>query len=165
MMLTQARLKEVLHYDPETGEFRRPKRIGSRGRVCGGHLLGHWNETVGYLEIRIDWVLYLAHRLAWFYMTGEWPDRVDHENRVKTDNRWTSLRNGTGSFNLQNRKTANSNNKSGYLGVTTDERRGSYSARIMLDGIGKHLGVFDTPEHAHYAYVKAKRELHPGCTI
>lgn len=163
MKLTQERLKEVAVYNPITGEFRRPERIGSRGRMRGGHLLGHVHRTLGYIQIRIDFILYFAHRLAWLYMTGEWPDHVDHINMVKTDNRWVNLRSGTGSFNLQNRRAPNSNNMSGYLGVVRS--KGKYAARIMLNGRGIHIGTFADPERAHLAYVKTKRELHPGCTI
>ena len=83
--ITEARLKERLHYDPDTGIFtwlkmsRQPKRLGS---VAGG-------RCDGYIQIYLDGLIYRAHRLAWLYMTGEWPvGYLDHKNGVRDDNRW-----------------------------------------------------------------------------
>ena len=153
--LTAERLREVLQYDPETGVFTRlVDRGGRKVGVVAGSVTGH-----GYTSIQIAGVRYLAHRLAFLWMTGEWPiDDVDHINGVAGDNRWSNLRPATRAENMQNQRRAQSNNKLGLLGVCRDGNR--FSARIKVDGQRIHLGLFATPEQAHAAYLDAKRRLH-----
>lgn len=98
VQLTVTRLRELLHYDSETGDFRWLK--GTRGH--------HANRIVRagksrYIKIKIDQKIYLAHRLAWLWMTGMFPVReIDHINRNRYDNRWTNLRDVTRSQNRLN---------------------------------------------------------------
>jgi hypothetical protein len=100
--LTQARLKELLHYDPESGAITWASRPSSRVKV--GMLAGKVHPTQGYRQVRADKSLYYAHRLAWLYMTGEWPAAdVDHINHVRDDNRWSNLRGATRSQNITSR--------------------------------------------------------------
>jgi hypothetical protein len=97
-------------------------------------------------------------------MTGRWPQfEIDHRNGIHDDNRWENLRDGTKSYNLQNQRKAHRNNKIGLLGV--GKKRDGFQARIHLNGKTRYLGSFPTPELAYAAYLEAKRELHPGCTI
>jgi hypothetical protein len=122
----------------------------------------------GYISIGVDGTHYLAHRLAWLYVYGEWPTawpagQVDHINRIKTDNRIANLRIVTSSENKQNRELPHANNRLGFLGV---KRNGSkFMARIMLHGKVKHLGTFDTPELASAAYKSAKTTVHSGALV
>jgi hypothetical protein len=156
--LTQARLKELLHYDPETGVFTwlvwRPNgvKVGDVAGVVHGH--------TGYLRIKIDRRQYAAGRLAWLYMTGAFPAfRIDHEDTDKLNNRWCNLRPASASQNAANR-TAPRNNTSGYKGVHYTRARTSYkkwAAHIRVDGVLKTLGYFSKPEEAHAAYVQAAR--------
>src|SRR5690606_34614864 len=89
-MLTQQRLKELLYYDPETGIFTRlVGRSGPRARA--GDVAGSDNGK-GYIRIYVDGRPYKAHRLAWFYMHGEWPEEIDHRNGERADNRLSNLR-------------------------------------------------------------------------
>lgn len=112
----------------------------------------------GYLTVRIFGRSYKAHRLAWLYMTGAWPALdVDHKNGVHDDNRWDNLREVTMSVNQQNQRKAQRGNVVGLLGVSA--KRKKFSARIHLNGKTILLGVHDTPEMAHAAYLKAKREI------
>lgn len=102
--LTHARLLELLHYDPDFGEFRNRVRRGMTGRA--GAVSGNARHSGGYRQMQVDGVVYLCHRLAWFYMTGGWPPpglEIDHINRDRTDNRWSNLRVVTRSFNSSNR--------------------------------------------------------------
>ncbi len=93
-MLTQAELKAVLHYDPETGIFT---RYGHN--KCGS------KTYQGYIGIGIKRKTYYAHRLAWLYMTGVWPSKeIDHKNRIRDDNRWVNLREATRSMQSRNRR-------------------------------------------------------------
>ncbi len=159
--VTQKRLKELLHYDPETGIFRWTYR-DNRWRRVGG--TAGTNKT-GYLVIYIDGLQYGAHRLAVLYMTGRFPpDEVDHKNGKRSDNRWENLRECTHGFNGQNLRKANSRSETGLIGAHPNSRN-SYMARIQVGGKQLYLGNFKTAQEANAAYVSAKRRLHPGCTI
>lgn len=158
--LTQARLKELLHYDEFTGIFRWRVNVSSTGRV--GNIAGA-NHLAGYVVIRLDKRLYLAHRLAALYMEGEFPPAlIDHKDMNKSNNAWENLRHATKSQNGQNKKLAQGNNaKTGLLGVFWSEQQQKWGAKVNLNRKQHHAGFFETPELAHAAYVKLKRELHP----
>ncbi|MBV9127076.1 MAG: HNH endonuclease [Verrucomicrobia bacterium] len=147
--LTRARLRELLHYDPDTGEFRWWKRVGNEVRL---------GEKAGYLEIRIDKRVYQAHQLAWRYMTGHWcRPLVDHRDGDATNNRWTNLRRATPSQNNANSRRPR-HNTSGYKGVSL-RKSGRWQAVICNKGRLISLGTFATPEAAHAAYAAAARKL------
>lgn len=106
--------------------------------------------------IRVDGVLFKAHRLAWLYVRGCWPSGiVDHKDGNTANNRWSNLRDTTQMTNNHNRVAAQRNSKVGFLGVSPCLSRFS-SAIKGSDGIRRHLGVFDTPEEAHLVYLLAK---------
>lgn len=89
-MLTAERLREVLEYDPAIGVFR--WLIKPCGQISIGDIAG-CRHGEGYVQIRVIGRIYLAHRLAWLYMTGEWPiSLIDHRNLDRSDNRWSNLR-------------------------------------------------------------------------
>lgn len=114
-MLSQERLKELLHYDHETGVFTR--LVGTGGTATGSRA-GHISYT-GYEQINVDKVKYLSHRLAWLYMTGGWPEEmVDHVNGIPSDNRWTNLRAASHSENTRNSKNRWSNLSSPHKNVS-----------------------------------------------
>ena len=151
--LTFERLHEVLRYDSGTGICR--WRIARPHRAPGdiaGHL-GHW----GYWIISIDDKHHRRARLAWLYVRGEWPDgELDHEDRVR-DHDWISnLRPANQTQNNANR-VAYRNNKSGFKGVHLFQ--GRFRAMIRINGKGQHIGMYDTPEEAHAAYMVKAVEL------
>ncbi len=160
-MITQDRLRELLCYDQETGVFQ---WLVSRGRARAGSIAGS-ADSYGYLQTKIFGRIYLNHRLAWLYAHGEWPDeQIDHINGCRYDNRLANLRKVSASINQQNQRKARLDNKSGFLGVGRIGKR--WQARISYPGSkDTYLGLFDTPELAHAAYLEAKRRLHPGGTI
>lgn len=160
--LTQARLKALVRYEPETGVFT---WISARGRGKSGEVAGTLLAD-GYTRIQLDRRQYLAHRLAVLYTTGELPPDdmdVDHINGNRGDNRFSNLRIVLPAVNRQNMRKAKANNKTGLLGVSQDGKR--FRAHIWVDGANRHLGTFSTAEEAHAAYLIAKRQLHAGCTI
>lgn len=159
--LTAERLKAFLNYDPETGVFTRLKGRGGKPAGSPVGAIGSY----GYLRIGMDRRDYDAHRLAWLYMTGAFPEKmVDHINSDRTDNRWCNLRAADRCLNNQNLKKAKKSNKSsGLLGVTRSRAR--WVASIYANKKLHHIGVFPTPQMAHEAYLVEKRRLHPGCTI
>lgn len=148
-MLTQARLRELIHYDPETGVFT---HLQTRGRVRAGYIAGNLGNS-GYWHVRIDTIRYLAHRLAWLYMTGSWPTfDIDHKDGNRLNNTRENLREATRSQNIANQGPLKSN-RLGLKGVRL--KRGRYVANICVCGKKKYLGSFPTPEEAHAVYAKA----------
>lgn len=166
-LITAERLRELVEYDQHTGAFtQRANYVGTRGaRWAVGRLVGHVAAT-GYLTMRLDGRLYQAHRLAWLYAYGRWPDAdIDHINGVRTDNRIANLRDVTNAVNRQNTRRARADSQTMVQGVTFCKRRGRFFSRIRCNGRAKFLGYFDDSGQAHQAYVEAKRRLHVGCTL
>lgn len=150
--LTSDRLKHLLAYDPSTGVFI--WNVAS-GKARKGSRAGSLTPR-GYRMIRFDGKAYQAHRLAWFYMNDAWPKKdIDHINGEPDDNTWTNLREATCSENCANRKKTRFN-KSGFKGVTKYYHK--WDARICVNGVKYYLGLFDTAEEAHAAYMVAARK-------
>lgn len=159
-MITQYRLKEVIHYDPETGimkwifHHQRPDMLQKKlGSIDSG----------GYVKVWIDHNQYRVHRLAFLYMNGSIPKLVDHINGNRSDNRWINLRESNKSENAQNMKRAKKDSTTGFLGVHVS--RNKFTASIITGGKNKYLGSFDTPEKAHESYLTEKRKSHKGNTL
>jgi hypothetical protein len=161
MTITQQRLKELLSYNPETGRF---VWLIDKGRAKAGGSAGTWDGY--YLYVKLDQRRYAIHRLAWLYMMGEWPEAdIDHWDTNGANNKFTNLRSVTRNFNQQNKRRANRDSKTGYLGVRMSASGKRFQALIGVDGKTLTLGHFSTPQEAHEAYVHAKRQLHPGNTL
>ena len=156
--LSEARLRALLAYDPATGAFH--WRVGRRVRA--GALAGMVRKKKRpYRDIKVDGVNYCASRLAWLYMTGEWPpDFVDHENGDSLDDRWGNLRAATRSQNGRNSRVRQSN-KLGVKGVRKVEN-GRYAASIGVEEKRVWLGTFDTIEEARSAYAAAAKVVFTG---
>lgn len=155
--LTQEQVMAALNYDPATGIFR---RRAASGGASAGSVAGTFDGR-GYRQIRVAGKKYLAHKLAWIYVYGEWPSKhLDHVNRIKDDNRISNLREVTRSQNGQNRGIQK-NNTSCYRGVCWDTGIMRWRARIGLNGKRTFLGYFDTAEAAYEAYKAAAVAMHP----
>ena len=151
-MLTQERLKELLHYDPETGVFT--ARV-NRGSVQIGAKAG--GENRGYIRIGVKNKKYFAHRLAWFYVHGCWPSKeLDHINGKRPDNRLSNLREATRAQNNSNRPV-HRRNEYGKKGAYFIKNRNKWRALIGKDKRLIHLGYFDSAEEAQAAYIAAAR--------
>lgn len=151
--LTQARLKSLLHYEPETGVFT--WLVWRPNGVKVGDEAGHISKK-GYRVIKVDGGTYRASRLAFLYMTGSFPEALaDHENRDRADNRWANIRPATNSQNCANRLVPN---KTGFKGVIYRASRDAYEAYLKKDGINRFLGYFKTAREAGEAYAVAARE-------
>jgi len=152
--LTQDQLKELLHYNPDTGIFT---NLTSRGGVKVGGVAGCLNNR-GYIDLQIQKKTCLTHRLAFLYMTGEWPaDQVDHINGVKDDNRWGNLRDVTNQENGRNQKRRN-DNTSGVTGVCWYKQTGKWVAQIKIKNKKKFLGYFADFNEAVSARKEAELE-------
>lgn len=156
-MITLKRLKEVLSYDPETGEFRwaapRPKiRVGE---IAGTKIPEH---NMGRIMILIDGKRYAAHRLAWLYTHGRWPkNQIDHIDLNRQNNRIVNLREATNGQNCANRRCFG---KSGLKGASFSTKSGKWHAQITHKKRCISLGFYDSAEEAHAVYVAKAIELH-----
>jgi hypothetical protein len=152
--LTAEKLRELLHYDPETGIFTWKVRAANLIKV--GDITGCPGGD-GYLRIGLHNRLFLAHRLVWLYVYGEWPSLdIDHINRNKADNRISNLRDVSHKQNHQN-KSKPSNNTSGHPGVSWYKRISKWQARIMHNYKHIHLGLFENIEDAIAARKAAEK--------
>jgi hypothetical protein len=159
--ITAKKLRELIEYSAETGEFH---SLVNRGPIKTGQSVGCVNKA-GYVQIQIGGVIYYGHRLAWLHIHGEWPKHcIDHINGIRADNRIENLRDVPDLVNKQNVRRPYSNNRSGHLGVSLHSE-GKWQARIKVGSTYKSLGLYLTREAAADAYLSAKRTNHEGCTI
>jgi hypothetical protein len=159
--LLYQRLLDVLNYNPETGVFIWKIQLSGKGKI--GSVAGCVTPS-GYRQIRIDCTTFLAHRLAWFYVYGAWPKRLDHEDGNRDNNCIKNLRLATVSENAANKKLQITNT-SGFKSVRcrpnkAGEMRWRAIIEIQENGKRKHItiGTFATGEEASTAYLKAAEE-------
>lgn len=153
-MITQDELKATFIYDEQTGAFTRRM---AHGRVKPTGTI----NTLGYKVIGFKSKLWLAHRLAWLYVYGAYPDcDIDHIDENKSNNAISNLRLATRSQNMQNVRNPNKNNAQKVRGVYFHKPTGLYTARIILDGVTKSLGYYKTIEEATLARQTAKKCYH-----
>ena len=155
-MITQKRLKELLDYGPETGIFL--WKVSTCNRIKVGDIAGTVNGK-GYIQIKIDNKIYYAHRLAWLFVYGYFPEHgLDHEDRDKSNNRIDNLREASNQCNLRN--TGNrSNNTSGVKGISFHKADQKWYAQICLDSGTYHLGLFTDYTEAVATRVAAEQCL------
>lgn len=168
MQLSIEKVRECFEYDPSTGAFKWRSRpvehfssAASQRRWNGAHAgkPAGSKGRLGYILINVGGYPFFAHKLAWAYIFGEWPEILDHINRDTGDNRIVNLRKCTRSQNQHNR-AACITNKSGFKGVSYHKQRGAWRATIYVNSRQKHLGLFKTPDAAHAAYCDAAKLLH-----
>jgi hypothetical protein len=150
-------IQEYLDYNPDTGIFIWKKSPSKK--VKEGSIAGFMQN--GYVAITFNGELQYAHRLAWLFIYGKFPDNViDHINGIKTDNRIDNLRDVTYAVNNQNQKKGHFDSKSGKLGVSWNSSKNKWVAKIGLNGKQRHLGYFDDVDEANDIYQKAKNLYH-----
>lgn len=155
-MFTIERLKEVLNYDPLSGIF--VWKISLTNSVPAGSIAGT-EHNKGYLYVGIDGVKFYLHRLAWFYMTGEWPIEIDHEDLNKKNNVWTNLRKADRVSNGQNVKVK-AVSSTGVKNVYFEERRNKYRVSVRANGKRNFVGYYLTLDEAEDAAEKFMIENH-----
>jgi hypothetical protein len=167
---TAERVRALFDYDPETGILTWKRRTPAdfiANRISPEANCRRWNDQfagkvagsptkLGYLRAFLDGQSWYVHHLAWIWMKGEWPPEIDHENHNPSDNRIENLRVTDRSHNLANRLRS-SKNTSGFKGVSYVPRLKKWRAMIMVRKRAIYLGLFDTPEEAHEAYLIAAR--------
>lgn len=160
MTITQEILKQKLHYNPDTGYLYWNKTAGKNGGINAGDVAGYEHKGPKgkiYIKIRINRISYLAHRLAWLYMYGFFPEEIDHIDGNGTNNRLNNLRNVSRMDNCRNIRKAK-NNTSGITGVGIDKRYNKWCAKIQIHGRNKSLGYFDNIFDAACARILAQQQ-------
>lgn len=144
-IITCSVLRCLVHYNKSTGEFTRKDIIGERVGFV---------DAQGYTIISLLGKDYKAHRLAWLYVTGEWPkDQIDHINHKRSYNVWSNLREVTNSDNHKN-LSLRKDNKSGVCGVKPNANGTKFYARLDVKGrcvLDRLCSTFDEA-------VKARKE-------
>lgn len=156
--LTYTQVSEILKYDPDTGKLfwkERRAHLFEGDDAFAERNCASWNarfagkeaftakNAKGYHQGGIFYNVYRAHRIIWLLHTGEWPEgEIDHINGVRSDNRISNLRHVTSGENRKNQKKS-SRNTSGVVGVTRSKALNKWSAKIIIGGVHKHLGLFD----------------------
>ena len=159
--LTADYVRNILEYRPKTGELVWRERIARCVHV--GDIAG-CRDDKGYITVGIHKRIYKAHRLVWLIAYGEWPTGlIDHIDGNKSNNRLDNLRLVNETGNAENVRKPNKRNQSGFMGVVFVNNR--WRTSITAKNKTRYIGTFDTPEEAHQAYLKAKRQLHSACTI
>ena len=151
---SQARLRELLDYEPHTGALvwkQHPLRKDLVGRPAG-------SKNSYSLSVALEGSKYKVHRLIWMWMTGEDPGEleIDHVDHNPLNNCWTNLRLATRS---ENNRNVRGKSKQG-LPKGVRRNLGRFQAQLKLAGKTLHLGTFDSPEEAHRAYMAAANDLH-----
>ena len=164
--LTADQLRTLLDYVPKSGVFvwRARAALTRYDRTWNtryaGKIAGTPTVPKGYVQIMVDGHLYLGHRLAYLWMTSNWPPfEIDHKDHNPANNAWRNLRAATSSQGKMNTRLR-SDNTSGFKGVGFEKRRGHWIAVIEADGKRHYLGSFPTPEAAKSAYAEAAQRLH-----
>ena len=152
--MEQDELKAILLYSKKTGDFTWKERRGSRaakGSVAGSE---HRHRGKKYWRIRLNKKIYYAHRLAWLYVNGEFPElEIDHIDGNGLNNSWSNLREVTRTENNRNKRLCN-NNTSGVTGVHWFKASKKWQAQIRYEGKSVHLGYFKYKEEA----IKVRRQ-------
>jgi len=155
-MVTAEFLREILSYDPESGIFHWKKTLSHRNKA--GNIAGTITDR-GYVVITIKRSRLMAHRLAWLYFYGSYPDGViDHIDGEKANNAIANLRDISQVINTRN-NCLSKNNTSGYPGVYLNKKTGKWAVQIWHGMKRKCLGSYELKEHAIQVRKQAEAEL------
>lgn len=159
-MLTQERVKELFDYR-EDGVLVRRVTVCYCARF--GDLAGSLHCD-GYLQVTIDGLSSLAHRIIWLWHKGYLPEHgLDHIDRNKLNNRIENLREVGHQCNMRN--TGNGkNNSSGVKGVCWDKTNGKWLVQITINRKTIKLGCFsDFTEAVAHRLAAEQAENWQGC--
>ena len=150
-------LSEAVSYDKDTGLFTWMKRVSSR--VHAGMVAGYIDQS-GYVVIRYKGKAYKAHRLAWLFVNGCLPEElIDHKNGIRSDNRYSNLRNANYCQNSQN-SIVQKNSGTKVKGVCWARHANKWMAYVNSNGRRNHIGYFSDKDDAVSAVMAARERLH-----
>lgn len=143
--ITQDKLKELLHYNPDTGIFT--WLVSKLPNATIGGVAGHKSKD-GYIYITVDSICYCGHRLAWLYEHGYFPENgIDHKDRIKHHNWISNIREASQQCNMRN-TDVRKDNTSGVVGVCWHKASRKWVAQTTINGIHKYLGCYDDFDEA-----------------
>lgn len=149
------RIRELISYDPESGDFT---WLVTTGKKVKGDKAGGVSEH-GYCRVKLAGTKYMAHRLAWAFIYGVFPENeIDHINGIRSDNRKVNLREANRSTNIQNLNSSRKDNKLGVLGV--HQIGVKFISQLQVMGVKVHYARHNTLEEAELAYKEAKDKYH-----
>jgi len=119
----------------------------------------HQIEPRGYVVVLINGKTYKVHRLIFLMHHGYLPEKIDHIDCNKTNNKIENLRPATHTQNLQNRPKYR-NNTSGLKGVSFHKKTSKWQSSIRIAGKQKYLGIFESKEDAYSVYCDACKKNH-----
>lgn len=165
--LTQDIVRELIDYNSSTGTIKWKWR--SRKWFASNQSFMRWNNKFhgkeirclndyGYVKVSIFNKRYMGHRIIWLWMTGDWPEQIDHINHNRADNRWINLRAVGYAENSKNRAML-SNNSSGVTGVRWKKANAKWYAGIGVNGRKIHLGCFASKDDAIAARQHAEADF------
>ena len=157
-MITQSFVKEHFHYNEKSGDFYWIKKTSPLSRVKLKEPIRTLHHS-GYLVVTVYKRQHLVHRLIYLYMTGSFPEEVDHRDTNKTNNSWNNLRSSDRSGNQQNRNIPK-NNTSGIKGITWNKKCQKWQASIKCKGILYYLGLHEDIARAKEILDARRKELH-----
>lgn len=154
-ILTQEYLKSIILYEPLTGMFIWRYKEACPSFKRGGRI-SNCVEKDGYIQIRISGKSFKAHRLAFLYITGEWPkEQVDHINGIRRDNRWCNIRECTPRENMFNMRACVDGKIKGIR-----KKNKSYEVTLRINGIPTYLGSYKNLEDAVKTIRAAREKYH-----
>jgi len=153
--LTQETLKQLISYNPETGEFTRLKSAGGRDKdTKAGSIM-----NTGYLEVGVNGERWLGHRLAFLYMEGKVPDYIDHKDSDRSNNIWSNLRACTQAQNLAN-TIPRKNTITGIKNVGIHKASGLYHVTLWSNNKLAHSSYHKDIELAALVAEEARNKYH-----
>ena len=158
-MTSQKEIKNLFHYSEETGIFtwREDRHARKVKGLPAGWSTNSKGRKTKYVNIRVLGVVHKAHRLAWLYVHGEWPNYIDHIDGDGTNNRISNLR-SVDKYQSAKNKPMQSNNSSGHIGVRFYNPLGKWLAKIGVNGRSVHLGYFDDLHDAVNSRLEAEKK-------
>lgn len=159
IMLTQEKLKSILHYDPKTGVFTWRVRQAFNTHI--GERAGNLCKVSGYWRIGLEGRHYKASRLAVLYMTGEWPKGiVDHKDRVRSNDVWENLRDVSYAVNNANMSKKSRQVGTNVPGVYWYANRKKWRVSVTWKGKQLSCGYYDDVELAELVATEARAKLY-----
>lgn len=143
--IPEKNIGDYIGYNPEIGSLT---WLQNKGTSKAGDIINPSKSRNGYARFRFNGKLYLGHRVAWFlYYNEQPPERIDHDNRCRSDNRIENLRDATPLLNSQNAEA---------LGYYWHKKFNCFQSQYIKEGKKINLGLFECPLMARLAYLDAK---------
>jgi len=155
MLITKNMVQEYLEY--KNGHLYWKKLTSSKSRIKIGSRFGA-NDN-GYIKGTILGKTAREHQLVFLLHNGYIPKLIDHIDQDRSNNSISNLRDTSYHTNRVNCKR-NSNNTSGFKGVSFNKQYNKYETAINYNGKRKFLGRFDTAKEANTVYQNAAYSLH-----